>query len=397
MNAGGAERVAATLVNAWAQRGDEVTLIVTYSGGGTCFYPLQERVRVVWLADEVQPLVQSVLKSELGPAVESVTETLLARLRRKIAGPLLALRRLSALRKVLRDAQPDVVISFLTNVNIATLAASAGLGLPVIVCERTNPSVINNVGMGLDFLRRVSYRFAARVNVQAASTVRGIKLMVPALACVDVIPNPLPPELCTNSVRLDYNPGVFAPKLIVAMGRLSADKQFNVLIKIFSQLAVHFPDWALTIWGEGPMRGELQTQIAALGLSDRIRLPGRTREPWQSVATGQVFAMTSRVEGFPNVLLEAMALGLPCVAFDCHSGPADLAGDGGVLKLIPLDDEAEFATALRTLMQDTDQRKTLGALAQASVRERFSLSRVLASWDQVFAQIKRGESVDYRP
>ena len=110
MQDGGAESVAATLVNAWVERGDSVTLVATYSGRGTCNYPVSERVKFVYLADLVT---------------------------RRGRGPLAFGARFMTLRALMRDSRPDVIVSFLTNVNVTTILASRGLGIPIIVSEHT--------------------------------------------------------------------------------------------------------------------------------------------------------------------------------------------------------------------------------------------------------------------
>ena len=112
MQDGGAESVAATLVNAWVDRGDTVTLVATYSGRSTCNYPVSDRVKFVYLADLVK---------------------------RGGRGPLAFVERMRALRALMRDSKADVIVSFLTNVNVATILASRGLGIPIIVSEHTNP------------------------------------------------------------------------------------------------------------------------------------------------------------------------------------------------------------------------------------------------------------------
>lgn len=113
MNCGGAERVASTLVNAWAQRGDDVHLVVTYSGRGTCFYELNPAVKVTYLAD----LVPAASKGLVGQ-----------------------LKRLAAARRLILSHKPDAVVSFLTHVNFRTLIAALGTGVPVIACEHTDPA-----------------------------------------------------------------------------------------------------------------------------------------------------------------------------------------------------------------------------------------------------------------
>src|SRR5690606_16272064 len=137
-------------------------------------------------------------------------------------------------------------------------------------------------------------------------------------------------------------------------------KQFDVLIEVFALLAPQFPDWDLVIWGEGPVRDLLLKQISALNMEERIALPGRTPQPWDELAKAEAFALTSSVEGFPNVLLEAMALGLPCIAFDCPSGPAEMTRNGQDALLVPLGDVAGLCKGLEQLMQDDELRKKLG-------------------------------------
>ncbi|WP_167383684.1 glycosyltransferase family 4 protein [Bordetella genomosp. 12] len=353
MNAGGAERVAATLANAWAARGDEVTLLPTYSGGGECFYPLAPEVELLWLARAV-------------PA----------------AGALAPLKRLLGLRRLIRERRPDVVVSFLTNVNVGAILATRGLPSPLIVCERTNPVVDTTTGKTWRRLRRWLYPRADVVTVQAEDTVAPFAAQVPGLRHLAVIPNPLPGDLL-HAPLATLAPDARGRRRLMAMGRLVPDKQFGLLIDLFAGLAPAHPEWDLWIWGEGPQRQVLEAQIAGLGLQDRIHLPGRTSEPWDALAQSSAFVLSSAVEGFPNVLLEAMAKGLPCAAFDCPSGPREMTRDGQDALL--LRDPAGMRDALGRLMSDAALRADLGQRAAQSVRERYALPVVLAQWDDLFA------------
>jgi len=360
LNTGGAERVATTLASAWARRGDDVTLVSTYPRRGECFYPLDAGVKLVWLADR------------LGAARNPVSITV---------------AKLRVLRAMMRDEAPDVVISFLTNVNVMALLARRGLQVPIIVCERTNPSAATNSGPVLRMVRRFTYPWAEVVTVQSDSSVLSFKRMVPGIRRLEVIPNPLPPALLERPPRRPVRTG---RKRLMAMGRLVKAKQFDVLIEIFSLLAPRQPDWDLVIWGDGPMREALAGQVAGLGLEARVSLPGRTDAPWDELANADVFALTSAVEGFPNVLLEAMALGLPCIAFDCPSGPAEMTRDGKDALLIPMDDTAGFYDGLDRLMQDAELRTELSRRAAESVRGRYALPRVLDRWDDILKQADAG-------
>ena len=359
MHAGGAERVAATLVNAWAARGDAVTLLPTYSAKGSCFYPVSDAVELVWLADLAQV---------------------------RGGGPLAAVRRLRALRDYIRKSRPDVVVSFLTNVNVAAIVATRGLKVPVIVCERTNPAIGPSAGRLLSAARRATYPMADLVTVQAQATVGPFRDMVPGLRALAVIPNPLPPALAQAPVAA-RTASPDGRRRLMAMGRLVEPKQFDLLIDVFARLAPAHPRWDLCIWGEGPDREALQARIHRLGLDQRVVLEGRTETPWQALAEGDAFVLTSSVEGFPNVLLEAMALGLPCAAFDCPSGPREMTRDGQDALLVPGGDRAKLEQALDRLMRDDVLRLTLAEQGARSVRERYALPAVLGQWDRLFAQV----------
>lgn len=365
MHAGGAERVAATLVNAWTDRGDTVTLVPTYSSKGTCFYPVSDAVNLIWLADRVGT---------------------------RSGGPLVAWRRLRALRELIREQNPDVVVSFLTNVNVAAILATKVLGkldIPLIVCERTNPVAEQSTGRVWRIARRWLYPRADMVTVQADDTVGPFARQVPGIKQLKVIPNPLPPELL-NAPVVDTQ-AVTPRKQLLAMGRLAPAKRFDLLIDVFADLAGEFPDWDLSIWGEGADRDDLQARIDAAGLDNRVQLRGRTDAPWDALSQGHAFVLSSAVEGFPNVLLESMALGLPCVTFDCPSGPREMTRDGQDAVLVPAGDRDKLREGLRRVFSDPALRQELGKRAAESVRNRYALPAVLAQWDALFDSV-RGKS-----
>ncbi len=384
MNAGGAERVAASLVNAWVKEGHEVCLMPTFSRGtGQSFYPLDPGVRQVWVARHLS-----------GPGMF-----------RTLAKPLI-------LRRLIQDEAPDVIVSFLTNVNVMVLAATKGLGIPVIVCERTNPAASKNISNVLARARRLLYPQADAVMLQTQQAAEVFARVVPGLQHVAVIPNPLPPALESAARAVDDTGRVSyvsesagtasdadtasaatpsfrqaqagARKQLCAMGRFVATKRFEMLIDVFARLAPQVPDWDLTIWGEGPLLSLLQEKVRKLGLQDRIHLPGKTDQPWEAISRADAFVMTSEVEGFPNVLLESMALGLPCVTMDCPSGPAELSRDGRDAILVGLSDVDALQEALHQVMTDEILRRELGHRATISVRDRYSLAAVMEQWQFLF-------------
>ncbi|RTZ40654.1 glycosyltransferase family 4 protein [Candidimonas sp. SYP-B2681] len=363
MHAGGAERVAATLASAWVQRGDDVTLVPSYTKKGKLFYKLDRGIKLVWLADRMGWLGKTWFAS---------------------------VRKWFAIRRLVKETRPDVIISFLTNVNVMVLLATRGMDVPTIVCERTNPAVSTSAGKTLQRLRRLVYPWASLVTVQSEDSVERFQVAVQGIRRLAVIPNPLPPELTSKQiVRPPAGPG--ARLRLVAMGRLVASKRFGSLIQVFSTLAAEFPEWDLYIWGEGPLRTVLEQQVQDAGLDGRVFLPGRTNLPWEELASSDTFVLTSEVEGFPNVLLEAMAQGLACVTVDCPSGPREISRNGEDALLVPLGDEPALANALRQLMGDPVLRDVLGKHAAISVRQRYDLHEILHQWDALIASVRAPE------
>lgn len=355
LESGGAERVATTLCNAWAERGDSVTLVATFSGGGgPLFYKMSADVELVFLAEVagVQP------KNAWGYA-----------------------RRLYALRRLISERNPDVVVSFLPNVNVAAVVSTALLRIPLIICERSDPSIYPYPRVWTS-LCKLSYRFADMLAVQTDAVAAKVGAIYPGLNRVRTVPNPLPEGV--GAVRAQ--PG--GPRrVLLSLGRLSEEKQVDRLLNAFAQLASSFPEWDLHIYGDGPTRPALERQISQTLPAGRAVLKGATSNPWSVMAAADAFVMVSAFEGFPNALLEAMGVGLPCVVFDCPSGPREISRDGKDALLVPLNDHDGLVAALAKLMGDAELRSALGRQARESVGNRYSLGEVLERWDQLFREV----------
>ncbi len=356
MGSGGAERVAATLANAWTVRGDKVTLMPTFSGHGDCFYELSPEVRLIYLADLV-----------------SSRERTLAN----------QIDRLRTLRRFIATERPDVVVSFLCNVNVAAVIALIGLDIPLIICEHNDPFAQPRLPL-LRLACKLTYPLADTLTVLTEGVANKYAAHNLFLPRIRVMPNPIPEQMM-DTVHRGSND--LATRRVLGAGRLGDQKQFNVLIRVFASLAERHPLWSLRILGEGPLRADLQRQIADLGLESRIELAGVTSVIENEFAEADIFALTSKYEGFSMVLVEAMAVGLPCVTFDCPSGPRELSLDGQVALLVPPNDEPAFEFALERLMLDANLRQTLSSQARKSVIERYSLPIVLKQWDAIFTEV----------
>ena len=378
MNAGGAERVAAALANRWVALGHEVWIVPCFSqGSGQSFYALDERVKLHWLVDDLPK----------------------SRLLSRVLKPLV-------LRSKLKAWQPDVVVSFLTNVNVTALLATQGLSVPVVVCERTNPLSESHLPFVLRKLRKGLYPKAAAVMMQTAAAARDYALYRPSIKYIPAIANPISADLIEELKAVDEQVSIKSdaaePKVLISMGRLVEIKRFAFLIDCFADLAKDFPQWQLHIYGSGPLADKLAAQIKRLSLSEQVFLKGATKTPWQVMREADAFAMSSEREGFPNVLLEAMANGLPSIAIDCPYGPAELTQQGQAALLVPLEmaDQGDYAQTTRKafidglakLLSDELLRERLASEGQQHVLENYSEEKVIADWEELFHRLNVGFS-----
>src|SRR5262249_25449025 len=151
-------------------------------------------------------------------------------------------------------------------------------------------------------------------------------------------------------------------------GRLVPSKGFDVLIDSFSRIAARHQEWNLVIAGKGPEQTALDAQVRRLGLGGRVKLAGWFADPSEALGSAGLFVMSSRYEGFPNALLEAMAAGLPVISFDCDSGPSEIIRDNVDGVLVPAGDVALLERAMERLMSDETERRRLGECARDVVR-----------------------------
>ena len=353
LSAGGAERILSLLASAWADAGHHVTLI-TLAGAGQDFYTYAPEVERIALAETGNS------KSARQAAVSN-------------------LRRIWRLRRALGQSKPDVVVSFTDVTNVLTLLAMRGRRTPVIVSERVDPR-FHSIGRLWSALRAFTYRSSAAIVVQTKS-VECWAEAIRGSSRVRVIANPvLPPGLPAGAGM------ILSAPCILAMGRLARQKGFDLLIRAFAQCAAACPEWSLVILGEGSQRLELERLATALGVHDRVQMPGRTKQPAQALRQASIFVLSSRYEGFPNALLEAMACGLPVISTDCPSGPTDIIEDGANGLLVPTENSDALAGAMQRLMLSESERHALGNSA-LDVLRKYSISSVLECWQGVFDEV----------
>jgi GalNAc-alpha-(1->4)-GalNAc-alpha-(1->3)-diNAcBac-PP-undecaprenol alpha-1,4-N-acetyl-D-galactosaminyltransferase len=342
LGGGGAERQLAELANRFAARGCEVT-VVTWTGPDIAdAYPLDPRVHRVHLA---------LAEPASRPAVVGF-------LWRCVTG----------LRALFRRVRPDVVVSFITSMNVMTIVAGIGLGGRVVVSERMHPELDATVTRTWRVLRALTYRFADVVVAQTRDAAAWITTRVGARAVV--IPNLLR--------ELPEPPSAREP-VVLAVGRLAHQKGFDLLLEAFARVVPQAPGWQLVILGEGPELEALQKLRDRLGLSSRVTFAGFVRDIEAWMGRAALVVQPSRFEGFPNAVLEAMGMGAAVISSDCKAGPSDLITDGIDGYLVPVDDIDALASRIGELMGSPVLRERLGTRAR-EVRERFSAARVLQQW-----------------
>lgn len=285
------------------------------------------------------------------------------------------------LRELIMGLKPNVVMSFLDNNNTLVGISLMLENVPIIVSERSNPIEIRPKGLWR-FLRIPAYLRANAVIVQCSNFINFNRLF---LKKTSVIPNPvIKPKFVKNK---EFNTENIK---IVSIGRLAKIKQFDLMIKAFAKINKQFSNTELYIYGDGNQRQSLEKLINQLSLQNRVFLPGRTNEVYDVLNNSDIYLMTSMQEGFPNALSEAMATGLPVVAFECHEGLRDIVDNGENGFLVPPGDIDNMAKYIGLLIQDTNLRHTFSKNARA-ISEKFSVANVLNMWEETINRVVVGK------
>jgi len=172
---------------------------------------------------------------------------------------------------------------------------------------------------------------------------------------------------------------------VVAAGRLTSQKGFDRLLPVWSDVVAEHPDWKLRIFGDGRDREVLERQIEELGIGDSAELAGFTRRLHEEFSHASLYVLSSREEGFPMVLIEAMGMGLAPVSVDCKTGPRHIITDGVDGHLVPQNDRSALAAAMSDLMADAQKRRACGDAARHVVAERYDAGAIAERWERTLA------------
>lgn len=322
---GGAERVMSILANEWGKSNVETTILVTETEA-ISKYPLSEKVTIIGCHEEKE--------------------------RARI--PQFTV--IKKVRDICKEWQPDVVISFYNDLCALTVLAITGLHVPLVYSERNDPNRTNQ-RWGDRLYRKIVEHMADKIVFQTAGAQRCYSKRVQEKSTV--ILNPV------NTNGFPIHDFLHEKLEIVSVGRLESQKNQKLLIDAFELIASDFPEYQLTIYGEGSLRKELEDYVKAKGLQERVFLPGNKNNIQEHIKDASLFVLSSDYEGIPNALIEAMAIGIPCVSTDCSPGGArELIDSGKNGIIVECGNPSSLAKAMLSILKDRDKAKRMGISAK---------------------------------
>lgn len=330
---GGAERVMSILANYLSKSNYKVSILLTKSN--IVEYELDKKIEVIVNNGKNSPIGQ-----------------------------------MKFIRNCLKKKKEGVCISFLTYQNIYMLIATIGLPIKKVVSERNDPARTLYGKKWLGIVRNVIYNWANNIVFQTTGAKEYFpnEIQKKGVIILNPINNTLSVEDCIKK------------KEIVAVGRLTEQKNYPLLFNAFADFSKLYPDYTLKIYGEGELKNKLQDLAYQLKIEEKVKFMGFCKDIHKKISNAEMFVMTSKYEGLSNALLEAMALGLSCISTDSPPGGARMViqnGENGIL--IKNNDKAGLVQALCKLAGDKKYARQLGKKA-TSIKNQLSTEKICKEW-----------------
>ncbi len=287
-------------------------------------------------------------------------------------------RRLTSIRKLVRKENPDFVIPFLSQVCMQVTVALAGTKHKVIQTVRNNPANMPASKI-VRAIRDLFIWFSYKTIVQNQSQKEYFNKAL--WKKIYVMPNPVRTDLL--GIQREAREQWELPIEIISVGRLDYQKNYEMLIKAFKQSEGLRQKCHVRIFGDGPIREELENRIKENELNHCIELMGRSTDMKTVYSSADIFVMTSSFEGMPNALMEAMASGLPCISTNCPTGPSDLIGANENGILVPVDDVLALCEALLQYVNDHETAVMLGEKARKRIVQMYTPEIIASQFVQI--------------
>lgn len=274
------------------------------------------------------------------------------------------------LRKYLIKEKPDVVVSFMAQNSMILWLASLGLKFKTVMSERIDPSKSDR-WLLLRKIINCAYEDADYVVFQ---TVRAKKYFNNSIQKKGII--------IGNPIKVDYFATIQKQNKIVSVGRLVEQKNHKMLIDAFATIHLLYPKFVLEIYGEGPLRNELQNHINELNLNECIRLQGNRNNIHECISDANMFVLPSNFEGLSNALLEAMMMGIPCISTDC-AGSDEVIIDGYNGLLVPVGNCEELTKAMISIIENKELSEMISHNAKESIQNEFNVEVIIKKWHDI--------------
>lgn len=357
MGKGGAERVISILSNRFINNNDVYILVNTNKN---IEYELDKRIKVVQLDEKVN----------INPITRNI-------------------ERIIKTKKKLKEIKPDIIISFLPMPSFRVIIANSKLKIPVIVSDRNDPneeykSKISKIFMKCLYPKANGFVFQTKQQKEYFSNEIQNKSII--------IFNPIKNEF----VGVDTKDIKKIENTIINVGRLVEQKNQKMLINAFSKVSKKHKKYNLKIYGEGPLKEEIEKQIELLNLKDRVMLMGLTDNIKDELANSKIFILSSNYEGMPNALIEAMSMGCGVISTDCPcGGPKELIDDGKNGILIQTGNEEELEKSINLLIENEEMLTEIGKNAQ-KVSSILEEKNIVKQWENYIKYIlKKSKEVRY--
>lgn len=283
------------------------------------------------------------------------------------------MKRINVITKELKEERPDIIISFLPLPSFRMLYVNRKLNIPIIVADRNDPKV-EYKSLAYKLLMKWLYPSANGFVFQTTEQKEYFKEEIQKKSVV--IYNPIKEEFLTEEEINVQN----KENVIISVGRLVEQKNQELLVNAFANVAKKHPDYKLKIFGEGNLRNELQEKINNLGMKDKILLCGVSDNIKEELRKSKIFVLPSNYEGMPNALIEAMAVGCAVISTDCPcGGPRELIENNKNGILVPLNDEKTLSDKINYLIENEDIIKNLGEESK-KIKQILNPDNILKKW-----------------